>query len=48
MLDIQGTIQFTNDTDYWQKAGFSFVFQNATTFFKLGGDDVFIYGGKLA
>ncbi|BEJ13114.1 hypothetical protein CspHIS471_0302880 [Cutaneotrichosporon sp. HIS471] len=44
-LDIQGTIRFTNDTDYWQKAGFSFVFQNVTTFFKLGGDDVFIYGG---
>lgn len=45
-IDVQGTIKFTPDTDYWQKAGFDFVFQNATTFFKLGGDDVFMYGGE--
>lgn len=32
-LDVQGTIQFTNDTDYWQANGFDFVFQNVTTFF---------------
>ncbi|KAL5119373.1 Exopolygalacturonase [Pleosporales sp. CAS-2024a] len=44
-LDIQGTIQFTNDTDYWQKNGFYQVFQNATTFFQLGGHDVNVYGG---
>ncbi|CAO2649859.1 Nn.00g011510.m01.CDS01 [Neocucurbitaria sp. VM-36] len=44
-LDIQGTIQFTNDTDYWQKNAFYQTFQNATTFFQLGGQDVNVYGG---
>ncbi|RAL16148.1 putative extracellular exo-polygalacturonase [Aspergillus homomorphus CBS 101889] len=44
-LDIEGTIQFTNDTDYWQKNAFQQVFQNATTFFQLGGEDVNVYGG---
>jgi hypothetical protein len=43
--DIRGTIKFTDDTDYWQANSFRFGFQNVTTFFKLGGDDVFIYGG---
>lgn len=47
-LEIQGTIKFTNDTDYWQANSFPFVFQNVTTFFKLGGDDVFIYGGMYS
>ncbi|KAL1304063.1 hypothetical protein AAFC00_000498 [Neodothiora populina] len=44
-LDIQGTIQFTNDTDYWQKHAFKLIFQNATSFFQLGGEDVNVYGG---
>ncbi|KAF2151660.1 glycoside hydrolase family 28 protein [Myriangium duriaei CBS 260.36] len=44
-IDIQGNILFTNDTDYWQKNGFFQVFQNVTTFFQLGGEDVNIYGG---
>ncbi|KAF1837172.1 pectin lyase-like protein [Decorospora gaudefroyi] len=44
-LDIQGTIQFTNDTDYWQANSFRHVFQNATTFFQIGGQDINIYGG---
>ncbi|KAF1916591.1 pectin lyase fold/virulence factor [Ampelomyces quisqualis] len=43
--DIQGTIQFTKDTDYWQKNAFYHTFQNATTFFQLGGNDVNVYGG---
>ncbi|KAF2469138.1 pectin lyase-like protein [Lindgomyces ingoldianus] len=43
--DIQGTIQFTNDTAYWQAHAFRQVFQNATTFFQLGGSDVNVYGG---
>ncbi|GIZ41876.1 hypothetical protein CKM354_000516500 [Cercospora kikuchii] len=46
-LDIQGYIQFTNDTDYWQAQSFKQVFQNATTFFELGGRDVFVYGGGM-
>lgn len=44
-LDIQGYIQFTNDTDYWQANAFKQIFQNATTFFQLSGNDVNVYGG---
>ncbi|KAK0104431.1 hypothetical protein ONS95_004722 [Cadophora gregata] len=44
-IDIQSYIQFTNDTTYWQAHSFPFVFQNVTSFFKLGGNDVNIYGG---
>ena len=45
LVDIQGYVQFTNNTDYWQAHGFSQGFQNATTFFQLGGTDVNVYGG---
>ncbi|KAK3329175.1 exopolygalacturonase [Apodospora peruviana] len=45
-IDIQGRIQFTNDTTYWQANSFSFIFQNVTSFFKLGGEDVWIYGDQ--
>lgn len=44
-IDIQSYIQFTNDTTYWQANSFRFIFQNVTSFFKLGGNDVNIYGG---
>ena len=44
-LDVQSYIQFSNDTTYWQANSFRFVFQNVTSFFKLGGNDVNIYGG---
>lgn len=44
-IDIQGEISFTNDTDYWQANSFYHTFQNATTFFQLGGNDVNVYGG---
>ena len=43
--EILGTIEFTNDTDYWQAHAFKQVYQNATTFFQLGGEDVNLYGG---
>ena len=45
--DIQGRILFSNNTEYWQRNSFRFVFQNVTSFFKLGGEDVWIYGGML-
>jgi len=38
-------VQFTNDTDYWQAHSFKQIYQNATTFFQLGGEDVNVYGG---
>lgn len=44
---IQGYVQFTNDTDYWQENSFKQIFQNATTFFQLGGKDVNVYGGGM-
>ncbi|PQE29919.1 Exopolygalacturonase X protein [Rutstroemia sp. NJR-2017a WRK4] len=44
-LDIQGEILFSTNTTYWQANSFRFIFQNVTSFFKLGGDDVMIYGG---
>jgi galacturan 1,4-alpha-galacturonidase len=45
--DIQAYIQFTNDTTYWQANAFHWTFQNATTFFALGGEDVNVYGGGM-
>ncbi|KAL5363878.1 putative exopolygalacturonase X [Aspergillus floccosus] len=44
-LEILGRIQFTNDTNYWEANSFKHGFQNATTFFQLGGTDVNVYGG---
>jgi galacturan 1,4-alpha-galacturonidase len=46
--DIQGYIQFTNNTDYWQANSFKLIFQNATTFWNWGGEDVAIYVSALA
>lgn len=43
--EILGTVKFTNDTDYWQKHSFKHHYQNATSFFQLGGEDVNVYGG---
>ncbi|CAO2652054.1 Nn.00g003370.m01.CDS01 [Neocucurbitaria sp. VM-36] len=44
-LDIQGRVSFPADLTYWQKNSFNLVFQNAISFFILGGKDVNIYGG---
>lgn len=44
-IDIQGGITFTNDTDFWQTNAFQFDFQDARSFFLLGGEDVNVYGG---
>jgi galacturan 1,4-alpha-galacturonidase len=46
VAEIQGKIQFTPNTTYWQANSFKFIFQNVTSFFKLGGNDVWLYGGK--
>ncbi|OQE25782.1 hypothetical protein PENFLA_c008G02271 [Penicillium flavigenum] len=43
-LEIQGHVQFSDDTDYWQEHSFKQIFQNATTFFQIGGEDVNVYG----
>jgi hypothetical protein len=42
-VDIQGEIHFSNDTTYWQANSFKFIFQNVTSFWQFGGENVFIY-----
>jgi galacturan 1,4-alpha-galacturonidase len=44
-LVIQGKIEFSRDTSYWQRSAFRYKFQNAACFFALGGTDVNVYGG---
>jgi len=44
-VDIQGGITFTNDTEFWEENAFQFDFQDARSFFLLGGEDVHVYGG---
>ena len=43
--DIQGSIIFTPDISYWSANAFKHKFQNAISFFQLGGTDVNVYGG---
>lgn len=43
-LDIQGTFSFTDNITYWEANAFDLVYQNATSFFALGGKDVHVYG----
>lgn len=44
---LSGSITFTDDIDYWVANYYHYDFQNSTSFFKLGGTDVDIYGGGL-
>ncbi|KAF3923214.1 Exopolygalacturonase [Dactylellina cionopaga] len=43
-IDIQGTLKFTPDTDYWQANSFKYTFQNSSSFWQIGGSDVHIFG----
>lgn len=44
-LDIQGTLSFPSDNlTYWQANSFDLQYQNATSFFILGGSDINVYG----
>lgn len=44
-LDIQGTLSFpSTNLTYWQTAAFDLNYQNATSFFLLGGADINVYG----
>jgi galacturan 1,4-alpha-galacturonidase len=47
-LVIQGKIEFSRDTAYWQRSAFRYRFQNAACFFALGGADVNVYGGSTS
>ncbi|KAM0449466.1 hypothetical protein ACHAO4_007484 [Trichoderma viride] len=42
---LTGTIQFSNDIDYWVQNSFKYAFQNSSAFWRFGGKDVNIYGG---
>ncbi|OJD34149.1 glycoside hydrolase family 28 protein [Diplodia corticola] len=44
-IDIQGYVKFTDDIQHWLDNTFDLGFQNASSFFKLGGSDVNVYGG---
>lgn len=46
-LDIQGKITFTDNLTYWQINAFDLDYQNSTSFFLLGGEDVNVYGGGV-
>ncbi|KAI0174650.1 polygalacturonase [Pestalotiopsis sp. NC0098] len=43
-IAISGKVTFTDDIDYWVDNYWKYDFQNSTSFFKLGGKDVNIYG----
>ncbi|KAE9989949.1 hypothetical protein EG327_002091 [Venturia inaequalis] len=44
-LDVQGILSFpSTNLTYWQTAAFDLQYQNATSFFLLGGHDVNVYG----
>ncbi|KAL1593137.1 hypothetical protein SLS60_010744 [Paraconiothyrium brasiliense] len=43
-LDIQGTLSFTDNITYWEANSFDLEYQNATSFFAMGGKDVHVYG----
>ncbi|KAK6537476.1 hypothetical protein TWF694_011661 [Orbilia ellipsospora] len=43
-FDIQGTIKFTDDIDYWLRHQFHYYYQNITSFWQIGGEDVNMYG----
>jgi galacturan 1,4-alpha-galacturonidase len=43
-IALSGSIKFTDDIDYWVDNEFQYDFQNSTSFLKIGGTDVNIYG----
>jgi galacturan 1,4-alpha-galacturonidase len=47
MLEFQGTLIFSGDTDYWQANSFKYDFQASSAFLAIGGTDVNIDGGGL-
>ncbi|KAJ4305943.1 hypothetical protein N0V90_001476 [Kalmusia sp. IMI 367209] len=43
-LDVQGRLSFTDNITHWETHSFDLEYQNATSFFVLGGNDVHVYG----
>ncbi|KAI8579474.1 hypothetical protein K450DRAFT_288174 [Umbelopsis ramanniana AG] len=46
-LEFAGRITFTNDTDFWQNNSYYLTYQNASTFWLIGGENTNIYGGGV-
>ncbi|KIY46100.1 glycoside hydrolase family 28 protein [Fistulina hepatica ATCC 64428] len=44
-IDLQGTIKFNDNIDYWAGNSFYFEFQDSYTFWLLGGKDITLDGG---
>ncbi|KAI0018835.1 glycoside hydrolase family 28 protein [Xylariomycetidae sp. FL0641] len=44
-LVLTGTLGFTADLDYWSNNSFKFAYQNSSSYTRIGGEDVNIYGG---
>ncbi|KAF3935423.1 Exopolygalacturonase [Dactylellina cionopaga] len=43
-FDIQGTIKFTDDIDFWIRNQFEYYYQNISSFWQIGGEDVNLFG----
>ncbi|EPS35617.1 hypothetical protein H072_10990 [Dactylellina haptotyla CBS 200.50] len=43
-FDIQGTLKFTDDIDFWIRNQFHYYYQNITSFWQIGGEDVNMFG----
>ncbi|KAI0261285.1 pectin lyase fold/virulence factor [Gloeopeniophorella convolvens] len=44
-ISIQGAVKFSDDLEYWGGNAFSFAFQNQSTFWLLGGQNILLDGG---
>jgi galacturan 1,4-alpha-galacturonidase len=44
-IALSGTITFQPDIDYWVANSFKYAFQTSSSFLKIGGKDVNIFGG---
>ena len=45
LQSIEGTLQFVPNIPYWSGNGFFIPFQNQTTFWLLGGENIRLDGG---
>ncbi|KAF2396244.1 pectin lyase-like protein [Trichodelitschia bisporula] len=46
-IDLQGTLLWSNDIDYWLKHSMSIGYQNQSTVWFLGGDNITFHGGGV-
>ncbi|KAJ3489819.1 hypothetical protein NLI96_g1863 [Meripilus lineatus] len=44
-ISVQGTIKFNPDLNYWSQNAYTFVFQNQSAFWLLGGNNILMDGG---